>query len=188
MEDYKIHTITKDAKELQEKYYCNVETSNIDITKEADFSNSDEIDANYLTTYPNESSTELLQVSDLGFILIGDEKIDIRMIHDIATIPQLNAIAFLIRKLTQRINPMERYQKYSVQKLFVNEVEEKIINRKEEVEKLLQTIEIEGLESSYSTFFTDCMRWMDLPRKYEILAVLSRMQFQNKENGINKKQ
>lgn len=39
----------------------------------------------------------------------------------------------------------------------------------------MKEIQEEGLESAYTAFFTECQRWMDLPRKYEILAVLSRM-------------
>ena len=33
----------------------------------------------------------------------------------------------------------------------------------------------DGLDIIYSSFFTTCERFMDLPRKYEILAVINRM-------------
>ena len=39
----------------------------------------------------------------------------------------------------------------------------------------MEEIERDGLETAYSPFFTECVRWMDMPRKYELLAVLSRM-------------
>ena len=72
---------------------------------------------------------------------------------------------------------MERFQKFSLEKIDQEETEPKWIMIKEEVNKLYDEIEAEGLESAYSTFFTECGRWMDLPRKYELLAVLYRMRF-----------
>lgn len=206
MSDYQIHEITKDAKELRkqagfqtnksdqripecDKYLQpSIDKKSIDISNyncteilPADFSNNDTINANYLTTHPEGMATEVLKVSDLGFLILGEEQVDIRMIHDIATIPQLNAIAFLLRKLINKVNPLERYQKYSLEKLEGAATEgaesQSFICRQDEVEKMLEQIEQEGMESAYSTFFTECGRWMDLPRKYEILAVLSRMRF-----------
>ncbi len=49
------------------------------------------------------------------------------------------------------------------------------ICRREQVELLMEEIQEKGLEFVYSTFFSQCGRWLDLPRKYEVLAVLSRM-------------
>lgn len=175
MKDYQIHQVTEEAKQLQASCAYQLQSKHETIIDKANFMNSDEIDANYLTTYPDESSTEVLKVSDLGFLILGEEQVDIRMIHDIASIPQLNAIAFLLRKLINRVNPMERFQKFSFEKLEDGQIEPKWIHAREEVEQLLYDINEEGLESAYSTFFTECNRFMDLPRKYEVLAVLSRM-------------
>ncbi len=175
MKDYQIHQVTEEAKQLQASCAYQLQSKHETIIDKANFMNSDEIDANYLTTYPNESSTEVLKVSDLGFLILGEEQVDIRMIHDIASIPQLNAIAFLLRKLINRVNPMERFQKFSFEKLEDSQIEPKWIHARGEVEQLLYDINEEGLESAYSTFFTECNRFMDLPRKYEVLAVLSRM-------------
>ena len=36
-------------------------------------------------------------------------------------------------------------------------------------------IEKEGLDFLYSAFFTTCERFLDLPRKAEIMAVINRM-------------
>lgn len=141
----------------------------------ADFAFRDEIDANYLSTRPEGSATEVLKVSDLGFLILGEERIDIRMLHDIASLPQLNAIAFLLRKLMNQVNSLERFQKLSFSGPEGMDMEPKWICREREVERLLEEIREEGLESAYSAFFTECSRWLDLPRKYEILAVLSRM-------------
>lgn len=178
MKDYQIHQVTEEAKQLQSKCAYHVHGKHDTMITQADFTNRNEIDANYLTTYPDESSSEVLKVSDLGFLILGQEQVDIRMIHDIASIPQLNAIAFLLRKLINRVNPMKRYQKFSLVEIEKENILPKLIHIKEEVEQLLEDIKIEGLESAYSTFFTECGRWMDLPRKYELLAVLSRIRIE----------
>ncbi len=144
----------------------------------ADFSLRDEIDANGLSTRPEGSATEVLKVSDLGFLILGEEQIDIRMLHDIASIPQLNAIAFLVRKLINQVNPLERFQKFTMGEQYPGQPQDtapKWICRQREVERVLAEIEEAGLESAYSPFFSECSRWMDMPRKYEMLAVLSRM-------------
>ena len=151
----------------------------------ADFGFRDEIDAACLSTRPEGSASEVLKVSDLGFLILGEEQIDIRMLHDIATIPQLNAIAFLVRKLINQVNPLERFRKFTPEGETGGAVEgaggqpgamlPRWIRREREVERLLAEIREAGLESAYSPYFTECSRWMDMPRKYEILAVLSRM-------------
>ncbi len=174
MKDYQIHQVTEDAKQLQAQAQGYLREKQR-VLEPANYTNNDEVNANELTTYPDESSTEVLKVSDLGFIIIGEDQIDIRMIHDIVSIPQLNAIAFLLRKLINRVNPMKRYAVFSFEKLEEQETEPKWIRLQEEVNRLYEDLTIEGLESVYSTFFTECGRWMDLPRKYELLAVLSRM-------------
>lgn len=175
MKDYQIHQVTEDAKQIRTQCAYRMEEGKETELALANWSNDKRVDANYLTTYPDGSSTEVLKVSDLGFLILGEEKVDIRMIHDIATIPQLNAIAFLLRKLMNRVNPMERFQRYSLERLETNEIEVKWIDVEKEVMNLLEDVMEEGLESGYSPFFTECGRWMDLPRKYEVLAVLSRM-------------
>lgn len=182
MKDYQIHQVTEDAKQLQSSCAYHLESKYETMITDADFTNSNEINANYLTTYPDESSTEVLKVSNLGFLILGEEQVDIRMVHDIASIPQLNAIAFLLRKLINRVNPMKRYQIFSFDKIEKEETEPNMIHTKEEVDKLFEDIRINGLESVYSTFFTECGRWMDLPRKYELLAVLSRMRIETVRN------
>lgn len=170
MKDYRICQVTEVAKALQAKQGYFVRERNEDLPV-ADFTNPDEIDANCLSTRPEDSASEVLKVSDLGFIILGEERVDIRMLHDIASIPQLNAIAFLLRKLIGQVNPLERYQKFQRSENALP----KWMKRQTEVERLLQEIAESGLGAAYSPFFTECSRWMDMPRKYEILAVLSRM-------------
>ena len=177
MKDYRICQVTDEAKELQaEDAGRNRRRLPTETAELADFTNRDEADANFLNTRPEGSATEVLQVSDLGFLILGEERIDIRMLHDIAGIPQLNAIAFLLRRLIGQLNPLERFQKFAMPEN--EERSPKWICREKEVERLLKEIEKDGLEMAYSPFFTECARWMDMPRKYEILAVLSRMRLE----------
>ncbi len=217
MRDYEISQVTEQAKELwaiynrhglEGRYKNDQEPEPYGWRRDGeaepvDFANNDRVDASLLSIRPEGSATEVLKVSDLGFLILGQDQVDIRMLHNIVTIPQLNAIAFLVRKLFARVNPLERYQTFSLGngrqtgaerereadvsgRMEAGVAEENGSNsgngmaprwifRQEEVEKLLAQIEEEGLESAYSTFFTECGRWMDLPRKYELLAVLARL-------------
>lgn len=177
MRDYQIEEVTQEAKQLQADCVMSEERGFVQ-TEPADYTNPDEVDANLLTTYPEGSATEVLKVSELGFLIFGEEQVDVRMLHDIATIPQLTGIAFLLRKLIGKVNPLSRFQKFTLG----GAMAPKWICREKEVELLLREIEEEGLETAYSPFFTECGRWMDLPRKQEVLAVLSRMRTGNGEN------
>lgn len=101
---------------------------------------------------------EHLEVSEKGFLEIGDECIDIRMIYNIADTAQLTAIAFLIRKIE-------------------NATREKKLNLREVVDFYLHTLEEGEIDEIYSTSFTNCQRWLELPRSLEVLAVLHRMRY-----------
>ena len=183
MKDYRIQQVTDMAKALQAEYVGRGgeklwQEKNACEGRElqpepADFTNRDQVDANFLNTRPEGSATEVLKVSDLGFLILGEERVDIRLLHDIASIPQLNAIAFLLRRLMGQVNPLERFQKFNLSREAAPDP--RWVCREKEVERLLEEIGREGLEAAYSPFFTECSRWMDMPRKYEILAVLSRM-------------
>lgn len=178
MRDYCIGQVTEEAKALQQQYNWQRSREPFGQLEPADFSFQDQIDANLLSTRPEGSATEVLKVSDLGFLMLGEEQIDIRMLHNIATIPQLNAIAFLSRKLINKLNPLERFQVFSLERQPEGQTAQILprwICREKEVACLLAEMQEAGLESAYSPFFTECTRWMEMPRKYEILAVLSRM-------------
>lgn len=180
MSDYHISPITEEAKQLQERCAYHMDEDIVKEVTSADFNNRDQVDARCLSTYPEGSSTEVMKVSELGFLILGEEQVDIRMLHDIVSVSQLNAIAFLVRRLINQLNPMERFQTFSSEKIMNDETDSYLICRKEEVERLLIEIEENGLETAYSAFFTECGRWLDMPRKYEILAVLGRMRVDDK--------
>ncbi len=224
MKDYQISQITETAKALQAACAGGAAGSRQEALPEADFTNPDRVDANYLNTRPRGSSTEVLQVWDLGFLILGDERVDVRMLHDITGAAQLNAIAFLLRKLMGALNPLERFQKFMLPQTGAGsgimaaekngiseengrpekngmperngrpegnscseadeeepaEMTPKWVCLADEVDRLLEEIGEAGLESAFSPFFTECGRWMELPRKYEMLAVLARMRLDSR--------
>lgn len=103
------------------------------------------------------SGTEKLEISNKGFITIGDEEINVMMLHNIISTAQLNAIGYMLRYL---------------------EISNKnqIINIQERVDELYKKIKSDGLDCVYSTFF-GCGHWLELPRKYELLATINRMRY-----------
>ena len=108
------------------------------------------------SSYPETSHTERLIVSDMGFLSVGEENVDIRAIQGLATPEMQNAAAFLIRYL--------------------------MITRKPDTETLDGALELlydrverEGIELCYSNSFTDCSRFLDLPRMADVAAVIHRM-------------
>ncbi len=113
--------------------------------------------------YPENSGTERLEVSELGFIKIGDETINITMLHDIVTNEQINALAFIVRKL-----------EISNSKTFINNGTP-CVSLEKNLNDLYREIESKGVDIIYSNFFTNCDRFLDLPRKQEVLSVINRM-------------
>jgi hypothetical protein len=113
--------------------------------------------------YPKNSGTERLEVSELGFIKIGDETINITMLHDIVTNEQINALAFIVRKL-----------EISKSKDYINRGTP-CVSLEKNIEDLYMEIENNGIDIVYSNFFTGCDRFLDLPRKQEVLSVINRM-------------
>ena len=41
-------------------------------------------------------------MSDFGFLILGREQVDIRMLHNIVSVSQLNAAAFLLRRMFEK--------------------------------------------------------------------------------------
>ena len=92
----------------------------------------------------------------MGFILIGDEKIDVRGLHNIVSPRQLDTLGFMLRYLEITNN-------------------ERKIDIEKRVNDLYARIETDGLDFLYSSFFTTCERFLDLPRRQELMAVINRM-------------
>ena len=108
------------------------------------------------TSYPRNSGSERLAVSDMGFIFIGDENIDVRGLHDIVSEAQLYTLGFMLRYLEISNNDME-------------------IDISEKLMKLYEKMKKEGVECVFSSYFTTCERFLDLPRKQEFMALINRM-------------
>lgn len=95
----------------------------------------------------------------MGYMVIGDEQIDIRGLYNITSHAQLAAIAFLIRKIA--ISNQDR-----------------VIFLHEKIKKALEDME---RRSGYCIFFLfpGFERWLELPRINEVLSVINRMKHLN---------
>ena len=122
----------------------------------ADWQQSRTLYSDRFTSYPEGSGTEKLEVSDMGFIIIGDERIDVRGLHDIVSPRQLDTLGFMLRYLE------------------LTNADRKIdIDKK--INDMYKRIDEEGIDFLYSTFFTTCKRFLDLTRKQELTALINRM-------------
>lgn len=112
------------------------------------------------SSYPQKSVAEKLVISNMGYIIIGDEQIDTRGLYNITSHAQLTAIAFLIRKIALSNR-------------------EHLIVLDEKIKKVLKDMEEKGVDIIFSPFFPDCERWLEIPRINEVLAVINRMKYLN---------
>ncbi len=155
MDDFIIRDVTEKAKEI-----CKASGTVSDSPPAAVWSQNRVLLADGFTSYPENSGSEKLMVSDMGFIFIGDEKIDLRGLRDIITERQLNALGFMLRYLEISNKDSE-------------------IKISERIDELYSKLKSEGLDVIYSGYFTDMGRFLELPRKIELMAVINRMR------GIN---
>ena len=151
MEDYQIHNVTDRSKAICKA--CGVTT---ELPGNADWSHSRTLYSEGFSSYPEGCGSEKLEVSDMGFILIGDERIDVRGLHDIVSKRQLDTLGFMLRKL-ETTNWDHK------------------VDLERRVDELYEKIEAEGLDILYSSYFTTTERFLDLPRKQELYALISRM-------------
>ncbi|MBO4788158.1 MAG: hypothetical protein J5531_04565, partial [Lachnospiraceae bacterium] len=108
------------------------------------------------TPYPKQFGPQKLEVPDVGFILIGDEKIDTNPLHDIACQEQRTAIGFMLRLMEARQNGQT-------------------VDLKAEVRQLYEEIAKDGLDIVYSGTFPGCERFLACPRESDLIAVINRM-------------
>jgi hypothetical protein len=149
MEDYLIHNVTQNAKQI----------SNIQIAPDAppiSWQQARVLSADHFTSYPAGSGTERMEVLEMGFILIGDEQIDVRALHNVISPRQIDALAFMLRYI-QVSN------------------DDRTIHLQKKIDALYDRIDAEGLDFLYSPFFTGSNRFLDLPRKQEFLFLINRM-------------
>jgi hypothetical protein len=150
MEDYRIHNVTEGAKRLGET----IEKSQPEAL--ADWTQSRILSSEGFTSFVPETGMERLAITDVGIIYVGEEAIDLRMLSGIITQAQRNAVGFLIRYLEVSLNEV----KFDVGT---------------KLEALYRKMETEGFDCIFSNYFTECERFMDLPRKEDVLAAVNRM-------------
>lgn len=128
------------------------------------------------TSYPEGTGTERLEVSDTGFVIIGDERIDIRALHDIATSAQVDALAFMLRFLERSVDDGNELELMALAMRGLNRDK---VGREIEIDvcirKLYEQIEKEGLDIVDTGFFTTMSRFLDLPREFDLRAAINRM-------------
>lgn len=151
MEDYMIQEVTEKSKNICDSYNMTAV-----LPYPANWQQCRVIYSDRFSSYPEGSGAERLEVSDMGFIIIGDEKIDVRGLHDIVSPRQLDTLGFMLRYLE------------------VTNTDRKI-NIEKKVDNMYDRIENEGIDFLYSSFFTTCERFLDLPRKQELMALINRM-------------
>ena len=159
MEDYLIHDVTEKARHICNSYNVNAAP--------AEYANWDQnriLYSDRFSSYPEGSGTERLEVSDMGFVIIGDEKIDVRGLHDIVSPRQLDTLGFMLRYLE------------------ISNVDNRIDIEKK-IDDMYARIDEEGIDFLYSPFFTTCERFLDLPRKQELTALVNRMRRINLVKG-----
>lgn len=151
MTDYIISDVTARARDI-----CRTHGVTSQPEKIADWLQRRSMHADGFTSYPKNSGSERLAVSDMGFIFIGDENIDVRGLHDIVSEAQLYALGFMLRYLEISNTDMKI------------DILEKLSNLYEKMDK-------EGVDCVFSSYFTTCERFLDLPRKQEFMALINRM-------------
>ncbi len=151
MEDYLIHDVTERSKSI-----CRMYSVTPEFPAPTEWEQSRRLYSENFTSYPEGSGTERLEVSEMGFIIIGDEMIDIRGLHDIVSKRQIDALGYMLRRLEISNN-------------------DKVIDLDSRIDELYAEIEKEGLDAVFSSFFTTTERFLDLPRKCELKAVVNRM-------------
>jgi len=151
MDEYRISDVTAQSRRICESYGVTA-----DLPEPADWSQNRLLHAAGFSSYPADSGSERLSVSEMGFIFIGDEHIDVRGLHDIVSDRQLTALGFILRYL------------------MISE-KERTVDLNSRIDALYDRIAAEGLDTVWSSFFTTCERFLDLPRKAEVRAAICRM-------------
>ncbi len=151
MDDYLIHDVTEQSKAISASYKVTPKAP-----APVDWKQKRTLSSEHFTSYPEGSGTEKLCVSDMGFILIGDEMIDIRGLHDIVSKRQLDSLGYMLRYIELH---------NSKKRIDINAC----------IDELYDKIDREGLDTVFSSYFTTTGRFLDLPRKCELKAVINRM-------------
>ena len=158
MADYRIHDVTERARRICQAHGVTLQAQGVisQSQERGNWAQMRSLRAEGFTSYPKNSGSERLAVSDMGFIFIGDENIDVRGLHDIVSKHQLYALGFMLRYLEISNNDTE-------------------IDITGKIFQLYEKMSQEGLDCVFSSYFTTCERFLDLPRKQEFMALVNRM-------------
>lgn len=157
MDEYIMYDVTDRAHEMKVR-------KTADVPRVSDWSQKRVLSSEGFSSYPEGSIQEKLAVTDVGYIYIGDEKVDTKGINDILCHAQRTAMGFMLRKLETAYNtPFERGKP------------SQLIDIEQIVDELYDTIREEGLDSVYSGFFPECDRELALPRKCDFMALIYRL-------------
>jgi hypothetical protein len=146
MDEYKISDINQKISNMKKN-------DNIVINEEICLPKQKHLLSNSISTYPQDSGTEKIDLQ-FGFLFFGDEMIDVRMFSHLSK-AQILAIAFIIREIIKS-NMSET------------------IDLQSAINKVFSEINDKGMDTIYSNFFY-VDRWIELPRKIDILSVIYRM-------------
>lgn len=161
MEDFLIYDVTERSKSI-----CRENEVAPDLPADGDWSQSRKLTSDGFSSFPGGVGSEKLRVSEMGFIIIGDEMIDVRGLHDIVSPRQLDALGFMLRLIEISNN-------------------DSMIDIVGKIDELYGRIESEGLDCIYSSYFTTCERFLDMPRRQELLALIARMRKTEYKRGTD---
>lgn len=158
MEGYEPKDVTEHSKELAKG-----KTSDEKASEPADWSQRKIYLSEGFDSHPNGLGKERLQAIDLGILMIGAEDVDLRSLHDIVNPRQLHALGFILRAAMAK----------NFVNMFTNPKDP--IDLPALIDEIYDGIASEGLDSVFSTSFPGMSRFLDLPRKSEVLLVTARM-------------
>ncbi len=175
MDEYLISNVTEKAREIYIKSVRNtgsiVDESSMSerlktssVPKVNDLYQHRIISTDGFSPYPRQFGREKLEVPDIGFIIIGEEKINANYVHDIVCNEQRTAIGFMLRLLETREGGG----------LF-SEPEHETVDIIQKTDELYREIEENDIDMVYSGNFPDCDRFLAIPRKVDFMAVVNRM-------------
>lgn len=152
MDEFTAYNFTREAKAICNRSLESIIGENL---QPVNWYDNRKIKREGFTPYPKEQGTERFDVVETETILIGDEKLDVRMLHGIISHAQLNALAYMLRFMEVKAS-------------------EEVIDIGELVSRVYREIETNGLDSVFtSVFLTE--RWLELPRKAELVSAINRM-------------
>ncbi|MEG1254991.1 ABC-ATPase domain-containing protein [Clostridium sp.] len=151
MEDFVAYNVTEETKLM-----CFTSELAVDETLEpVNWYHNRKLSSKGFTPYPNEQVSQKVDVIEKDCILIGDEKLDLRMLPGITSHAQLNALAYILRFIEVKSTS-------------------ETIHIEEAISEVYDQIESNGLDSIFPNILLT-ERWLELPRKIELAAAINRM-------------